>query len=112
MRIKKLVKDIKISDETDDERQIIKRYKYGLHCYSLSIIILLIYCIVSETLGLQFENIYDLLLLILVIPAAYYIIRLIWSYSFFGAHNGVKYRYPILLCVVGFVFSIVISPSF
>lgn len=66
-----------------DERQMFDRYRYGLHCYAISLILVFINAVAKTFFAVNFENEFDFLLLVLGISAAYYIFRLIMSDAFF-----------------------------
>lgn len=74
---------MKMNNKEDfDERQIFNRDKYGLHCYMLTLILVLLNSIGREYLGIDFENEFDFILLVLGISAAYYVLRAIIGDSF------------------------------
>lgn len=63
--------------EEFDERQMHYRYKYGLHCYVITLFLLFSNTIVKTFLKIDFENEFDFFLLILGISASYYVFRLV-----------------------------------
>lgn len=65
-----------------DEGQMFNRYKYGFHCYGITLFLLLINSLVKEIFEVDFENEFYLLFFILGISASYYIFRLIIEDNF------------------------------
>ncbi len=64
------------------ERQLLARYKYGLHCYIITLFLITIDYIVRKFFYMDFENRIYFLLMVLSITGSYYIFRIIISDSF------------------------------
>lgn len=72
-----------MKNNTDfDERQMFNRDRYGLHCYMITLILVLFNSIGDECLGIGFENKFDFVLLILGASVAYYVFNTINCDSF------------------------------
>lgn len=83
--------------EEFDERQSLKRFRYGLHCYAITLILLLIYCSMNVLFKYDFQNKLDLLLVIIASSSLYYIFRLILDDSFIPNNVTISNKMIIIL---------------